>query len=324
MLKLSDKEIQEFVCNETSYFALNIIDLSNREVLYANKSMKAIMVDSSETKCWQSIYGQNDICSWCRADELIGMVDNKKDDKPIYEFEHFNEYMNRWYKVQKKVTKLEDGKKVLISILVDITSQKESQGKLISAQVKLAQKAQKLKEAQKELERLTLIDPMTNLYNRRYFLEASKVSFELAKRNGEELSVLMLDIDNFKNINDTYGHKAGDEVIVTLADKLVEYTRKNDLLFRFGGEEFVVLLLDTDIDEASNIAQNIREKIEKLTIDITDAKEIKFTVSIGVSKVCIDDSCTTEDAVNRADKALYEAKNSGRNRVVVYSDDNKK
>ncbi|MBN2782143.1 MAG: GGDEF domain-containing protein [Campylobacterales bacterium] len=317
MLKLNDKEIQEFICNETSYFALNIIDLSTREVIFANKAMKKIMVDINAKKCWQSIYGQSDICSWCKADELVNIADDKTDDKPIHEFEHFNEYANRWFKVQKKVTNLEDGRKVLISILVDITTQKESQGKLISTQVKLTQQAQKLKEAQIELKRLASIDSMTNLYNRRYFLDTSKMLFELAKRNGEDISVIMLDIDRFKAINDTYGHKIGDEVIISLSKKLIDYTRKSDVVCRFGGEEFVILLPNTDIDGATVISNKIRDRIENLIVDISEEKHLKFTVSIGVSKVDLKIDKDVESAVNRADKALYEAKNSGRNRVVV-------
>jgi diguanylate cyclase (GGDEF)-like protein len=319
VLKLNDREIQEFICNETSYFALNIIDLNTKEIVYANKAMKKIMVDIDAKKCWQSIYGLNDRCSWCQADDLQKIAqNNSKNNNPIHEFEHFNEYANKWYKIQKKITKLEDGRDVMITIMVDITAQKESQGKLISTQVKLTQQADKLKEAQKELKRLASVDPMTNLYNRRYFLEASEHMLALAKRKKENISTIILDIDRFKRINDRYGHKIGDDVIILLAKKLLEHTRKSDIVSRFGGEEFVILLPNTDIDGALTIAEKIRTIVEKLNINISDDKMLNFTVSIGVSEVDLEKDIDTEVSVNRADKALYEAKNSGRNRVCRY------
>jgi diguanylate cyclase (GGDEF)-like protein len=159
---------------------------------------------------------------------------------------------------------------------------------------------------------------MTKLYNRRYFTKISEHILDLSKREKQDLSIIMLDIDKFKNINDTLGHKVGDDVIIILANKLIEYQRKSDIICRYGGEEFVVLLPNTSIDSAKLIAQRIRKDVESLTISIVPNKDLKFTISLGVSSVDVNNEQTIELALKRADDTLYEAKNSGRNRVCIY------
>ncbi len=160
-------------------------------------------------------------------------------------------------------------------------------------------------------------DPMTNLYNRRYFTKVSESILDLAKRNETDLTVLMLDIDRFKNINDTYGHGVGDDVIMSLASMLQAGSRKSDIISRWGGEEFVILLPDTNIDGALLISEKIRTAVEDLVINIEDKQELKFTVSIGVSQINIGRDVSVEDSINRADRAMYEAKESGRNKICV-------
>ena len=130
----------------------------------------------------------------------------------------------------------------------------------------------------------------------------------------------MLDIDDFKSVNDTYGHHVGDKVIIGVAGILLEHTRKSDIVCRFGGEEYIVLLLDTDLQNSMKIAQNIRELAEKMVIVYDHDKQLQVTISIGVSNV---DLATDEDievAINKADNALYDAKRSGKNRVVAFKE----
>jgi diguanylate cyclase (GGDEF)-like protein len=160
-------------------------------------------------------------------------------------------------------------------------------------------------------------DPMTHLYNRRYIRKVSKFILDLAKRNEIDSSVLMLDIDNFKSINDTFGHDVGDEVIISLAAILQEESRNSDVLSRWGGEEFVILLPATNIDGALIIAEKIRKAIEEFVIKTGDVQELKFTVSIGISQVNKEKDISIENSINRADKALYKAKDSGKNRVCI-------
>ena len=167
-----------------------------------------------------------------------------------------------------------------------------------------------------ELKLLASTDPMTKLLNRRFFAEMADTMIELARREELDVSLLMLDIDKFKNVNDTYGHQVGDEVIVLFAQTIQKMTRMSDVLCRWGGEEFVVLLPKTHREGALVIAEKIREAVASLRINIEGSSALKFTVSIGVSQMNFLNDESLESTIQRADKALYRAKESGRNRVV--------
>ncbi len=125
----------------------------------------------------------------------------------------------------------------------------------------------------------------------------------------------MLDIDYFKKINDSYGHKVGDDVLVAIAETLNEQIRQSDIICRFGGEEFVILLPETDLDGAMIIAEKIRVAIERFALTITPDQIIKYTASFGVSQVNNQKDSSIEELLNRADIALYQAKEEGRQRV---------
>lgn len=172
----------------------------------------------------------------------------------------------------------------------------------------------RLAKSREEVAKQALTDPMTKLYNRRYIAEITPHLIGLAQRNNSDLSVIILDIDKFKNVNDTYGHQVGDDVIVALADVLMQETRKSDVVCRFGGEEFVILLPETPSDGAFAVAENLRKVVEKLEVPLDDGKTLHFTISMGVSIVSPEDK-NFDAAITRADTALYEAKESGRNRV---------
>ena len=172
-----------------------------------------------------------------------------------------------------------------------------------------------LRGYQEELKFLASIDPMTKLYNRRYFNEVATNIIKGKKDKIFELSLIILDIDKFKNINDTYGHTIGDEVIIFIADILRKNQRKRDVICRYGGEEFVVLLPDTSLENAVLVAEKIRKCIAESMIRVAGEESFNVTVSIGVSNIDTLYEPNIEAALNRADQALYEAKNSGRNRV---------
>jgi len=174
----------------------------------------------------------------------------------------------------------------------------------------------KLKKYQEKLKELATKDPLTGLYNRGYFMEVVEIFQKNKKRYGKSLSVILMDIDNFKKINDTYGHDIGDEVLKTLAKILKENIRKSDIPVRFGGEEFLLLLPETKLNQAAELAERIRKNVEDATV-FTHNGSIKFTVSIGVAEVYSNEE--VEKAIIRADNALYEAKRSGKNKVVVSS-----
>ena len=172
-----------------------------------------------------------------------------------------------------------------------------------------------LRGYQEELKLLASIDPMTKLYNRRYFNEIAKNILKGERRKTCQLSLMILDIDTFKKINDTYGHKIGDDVIVFISNILKKYQRESDIVCRYGGEEFVILLPETSLDNAVLVAEKIKKRIAQSMISIAGEESFSVTVSIGVSSIDVSNEPNIEAALNRADKALYEAKNSGRNRV---------
>lgn len=172
----------------------------------------------------------------------------------------------------------------------------------------------RLSYSRDELERQALTDPMTKLYNRRYLSEITQHLLGLMRRNGSALSVIMLDIDKFKNVNDTYGHQVGDDVIIKLAETLQKFTRTSDVICRLGGEEFLILLPDTSIKGAMSVSETLRIEVERLTLLLSNEVELRFTISIGVAEVQQGED-NFDLSMTRADNALYEAKEGGRNRV---------
>ncbi|RTZ58140.1 MAG: GGDEF domain-containing protein, partial [Gammaproteobacteria bacterium] len=152
-------------------------------------------------------------------------------------------------------------------------------------------------------------------FNRNFLEEKGDEIFTKFKLQKIPVGVIMLDIDNFKRINDTYGHDVGDLVLKSLAETIKGILRKNDYIIRYGGEEFLILLPNATIDQAIKVAEKIRKEIENKKIKIGD-KEIKFTVSLGVSEIYTSDR-SLQNAIKRADEKLYKAKKKGKNRVEV-------
>jgi diguanylate cyclase (GGDEF)-like protein len=162
---------------------------------------------------------------------------------------------------------------------------------------------------------LSMTDPLTGILNRRYFLSQSAAELSRVRRYGFPLSVLMIDIDHFKSVNDRYGHSVGDQVIRTIAATCRTTLRLPDILARYGGEEFVITMPQTAEPEAFRVAERLRQQIEAAEIERKD-ENLRVTVSIGIAQWIAADG-SIEDTIDRADKALYEAKRSGRNRVCV-------
>jgi len=169
------------------------------------------------------------------------------------------------------------------------------------------------------LKQMATHDPLTGLFNRRQFNLMLEDSLYLQTRYGRPLSILMIDIDHFKQVNDTYGHPAGDAVLVELAKHLAHQTRTIDRVCRYGGEEFIILLPETDTAGASIFAQRLCEIIASEQWDLGNGTQITVTISIGVAS-SPDHADTSKTLVFAADKALYKAKQTGRNRVCNYSD----
>ena len=172
------------------------------------------------------------------------------------------------------------------------------------------------KEAQEKLTILATFDSLSGLYNRAEFTKLALREFSRAERDNQKLSLLMIDIDRFKNINDTFGHAAGDEVISLMGRIITSSFRKSDFAGRLGGDEFVVLLKNTSLKEAQMLAEKLRETVLSTKV-IYENREISFTVSIGVATIFGNNNSNVEDVFKQADEALYKAKDKGRNCVVT-------
>jgi len=173
---------------------------------------------------------------------------------------------------------------------------------------------QDLRQAQEELVRLAHTDYLTGIHNRRFFMQRLSEEVERVRRHGSQLSVLLFDLDYFKNVNDQCGHYAGDQILKSVADVSMEVKRITDIAARIGGEEFALLLPETDQTGAVRTAQRLRQAIARITHPATQARKLKVTASIGVATVSAV-SQDLENVLNHADEALYKAKHSGRNAV---------
>ncbi len=176
-----------------------------------------------------------------------------------------------------------------------------------------------IKQAMEKMAELSTKDELTGLYNRRYFMESAEREAAGSVRYGQNLSLLMLDLDFFKKINDSNGHAAGDTALRQTARLLKESIRQYDIACRYGGEEFAVIMPNTHLRDARIFCERFRKKIEKMAIPY-ESKELRFTVSIGVAQFSPDIDKSIGDLIKRADNGLYTAKKQGRNRVVA--DDN--
>jgi diguanylate cyclase (GGDEF)-like protein len=175
---------------------------------------------------------------------------------------------------------------------------------------------------QQHLEYQSQIDSLTGLFNRRAFEKKIHEEFERSKRYHNPLSVLIFDLDNFKNINDTYGHHGGDTALVKISETLREMTRQSDFSARFGGEEFVMILPETDQDNAFQVANKIHGAVRSSSFGTTN-RPFALTVSIGVSSSSTRAYSTWREMLDDADKAMYLAKNTGKDRVEIWEPEKK-
>jgi diguanylate cyclase (GGDEF)-like protein/PAS domain S-box-containing protein len=166
-----------------------------------------------------------------------------------------------------------------------------------------------------ELERLSQTDALTNTLNRRGFLKLAEREFERARRSGHPITLVMIDIDHFKGVNDSFGHAAGDMVLSTIADGCRKHIRSTDILARFGGEEFIILLVDTSLDTAHEIVARLHHGVADNRVT-TIKGDVSVTASFGIATVDAG-MVDLETAIRLADEALYEAKNSGRNCIRI-------
>jgi two-component system cell cycle response regulator len=187
----------------------------------------------------------------------------------------------------------------------------------VRTQVKRKRLNDRLRNSVQQTMELAIKDGLTGLNNRRYFDRHMQNLFNKASVSGKDLSLVVIDIDHFKQVNDTYGHQAGDDVLKTFADRLLKNIRGKDLACRYGGEEFVIAMPETDEELAFVVADRIRREISAHPILVANGSiQIAITVSAGVSTLAGSED-TVDSFLKRADEALYEAKRNGRNQVVA-------
>jgi diguanylate cyclase (GGDEF)-like protein len=170
------------------------------------------------------------------------------------------------------------------------------------------------KIAEEQLQRLAIIDPLTNHYNRRYFFDLAQREFERARRYNHPLSIILIDVDDFKKVNDRHGHQVGDQVLSALTNRCKDCLRAADVLARYGGEEFAILLPETASTQANQVAERIRKRVNSPDFE-TSAGPVRVTISLGIAQLTDRPEETLDSLIDQADQALYLAKNSGRNQV---------
>lgn len=282
-LELNDA-IKDIMFSEI-YEGIIIIDYKNRLIDYNSAAQKIFSCLNKKNK----------------GKDLSGIEDCKKiieHTKSTFEMKIIKDGRPKYYEF--RVSPIKNRDKVLgyVYFIMDTTKQR------------------------KILQYLSLMasyDSLTEVYNRRRLMEDAEREFLRTKRYGGNLSVLIIDIDSFKTINDQYGHLAGDKVLRSVAGIFKNRVRATDILGRYGGEEFIILLPQTTIENAFKIAENIRKQIENINI-INDQQVIHVTVSIGVATY----KCNHENIqqlINQADLSLYKAKNNGKNQTAVSAAD---
>ena len=228
-------------------------------------------------------------------------------------FEKFSQKTCRWFATDAYSPA--PGKFAVVT--QEITERKQMEIALTKANTDLREQFDEIKKLQEKLQEQAVRDPLTGLHNRRYLDETLKRELSRAKRESYQLCVILLDLDFFKKINDTYGHLAGDEVLKTFAKIMQDHAREGDVACRYGGEEFMLMLPKMPTATAIDRANTLREKFAATKIPFGDSM-IGTTLSIGIAIYPMH-GATTDELTNNADKALYIAKHEGRNRAILYA-----
>jgi len=295
----------EFDCIATILDALDALvyvsDMQTHELIFVNNYGKKTWGLPLGLKCYQYLQaGQEQPCTFCNNDKLLD-ANGQPADVHVWEFQ--NTVNKRWYQCRDQAIKWIDGRNVRIEIAVDITDMKLS--------------SQQLEIARQEAEVLARIDSLTKVYNRRAFMEHMSTQFAYLKRSQQTFSLVMLDIDHFKKVNDQFGHTMGDTALVAIGHAIKTAIRESDQLFRIGGEEFAIALPDCDERRAFDLVERIRIEIESLQIEHKQ-HAIKLTCSFGISQYRNTPSIDT--LISEADDALYLAKSNGRNQTRTFSE----
>ena len=277
-----------------------VSDMETYELIYMNKYGRDIWGDPNGRLCWQVLQsGQTKPCDFCTNNRLID-ADGMPTGAYVWEFQ--NTVDDHWYQCRDQAISWLDGRLVRLEIASDITERKNME--------------EELKASKSKYEKLARTDELTGIINRRGFFEEGNKLCNLAKRFNHPTSIIMLDIDYFKQVNDDYGHSVGDKALIQFVETIHKNIREVDVFARLGGEEFAIVLPETDKNGAVKIAEKLCAKISAMIIT-HDVSPLSITCSFGVTTFrCV--TTSFEEALSNADKALYQAKSEGRNRVIVH------
>ena len=291
---------------ETVLDALDVLvyvsDMHTHEVLFVSRHGIDIWGAPEGRRCFEYLQAQQaSPCAFCTNDRLVD-ADGKPTGVLVWEFQ--NTVTQRWYQCHDQAIPWIDGRIVRIEAAIDITDRKHAEAAL--------------REARQQAEALARIDPLTAVPNRRAFYERMARALDGPRRAHSSICLAMVDVDHFKRFNDTHGHVFGDEVLVSLCRYFNAHLRPSDEVFRFGGEEFVVVLPDTDAEGALRLADRLREGIARMPLR-HDGRVEHVTCSIGIAAWAGD--ADIDAWLARADRAMYAAKAAGRNCCVLQDHD---
>ena len=270
-----------------------VSDLETHELLYMNAYGRRIWGSPDGRKCWQVLQNSDGPCSFC-TNHLLTNEHNSPTPPHVWEFQ--NQLDQRWYQCRDQAIRWTDGRLVRLEIATDITGRKQMELELHAAH--------------EEARAAALSDELTKLHNRRAFFEFGNPLLSQARRHNRPLALIMMDLDLFKQVNDTYGHDAGDEVLRQVSALLRDRSRESDIVARMGGEEFALLLPETNASQACEMSERFLDALKALTIHHQD-HVIRPSASCGITIRTTGDQ-RLEDLLQRADRGLYRAKDLGR------------
>ena len=324
----NDPELPVYPCDPQSLLnaqpiVVTLIHPATFEIQYENQSAVSRFGPRARTKCYEKIGGALTPCSFCRMWETAETGRSLTAEVPLPTGDTL---LFQWSRAESA-----DGDVHVIETITDISDTKKQQQQMQVLNRQLEEINQQLLQHNRQLQERSIRDGLTTLYNHSYFCESLLRTFAQAKRTGSPLSLLFLDLDNFKQVNDTFGHGVGDQVLQAVGRLLSSaqgaadspLIRTSDLAARYGGEEFVVLLADTPLEGALVIAERIRQRLATLVEDGECAHwgawGIRVSCSVGVASFPRH-VATPAELITAADRAAYAAKAAGKNRVAAYQE----
>ncbi|GLR64030.1 sensor domain-containing diguanylate cyclase [Marinospirillum insulare] len=278
-----------------------VADMETHELLFINEYGRKKWGDPAGRKCWQVLQtDQTGPCSFCTNPILLD-----KQGKPtgVQITEMQNTKNNQWYQCRDQAVPWLDGRLVRIEVATNITDRKQME--------------EDLRRAHLKAEQLADTDSLTGLNNRRAFFNLGKQLLHQAERNQTPVALIMFDLDYFKQINDQHGHALGDLTLVNIARIAEDKIRSSDVLARIGGEEFALLMPQTTLEQSLILAERLSNAFAENKVT-NQTVEISCTASFGISALEAATTKSLDALIAEADKALYLAKNSGRNQIKVH------